>query len=109
MKFKDSLIGVDVSLALCAQTEPDLYFPEGTAGSITRQVLEAKKLCFECPILNLCFESAIKTPMIEDWGVWGGTSRNERTTMRRKPHVLKEHQKKIKEAEDANRIEEKAA
>lgn len=109
MKLRDSLTGVNVSLALCAQTAPDLYFPEGVSGSLTQGVHEAKVMCFECPILRPCFESALRTSMPEDWGIWGGTTRSERATMRRRPYLLKEHQLKMKEAEDANQVEGEAA
>jgi len=109
MKLRDSLTDVDVSLALCAQTAPEFYFPEGTAGSITRQSLNAKALCFECPIISSCFESAMETNWLEDWGIWGATTRHERADMRRKPFLLKEHRENIREALRAQQIEGEAA
>lgn len=107
--MKTNLMDVDVSLAVCAQTAPDMYFPEGKAGDITREVLNAKAMCFQCPIVSPCFESAMATVMIDDWGVWGGTTRHERANMRRKPASLKEHRRKVQEAEYANQIEGEAA
>jgi WhiB family redox-sensing transcriptional regulator len=107
MKTIDAFTSENSALALCAQTDPDLYFPEGTAGSITRSVLSAKAVCFECPLIRACFEMAMTFPMTDDWGVWGGSSRHERTLMRRKPHLLQNHQKQIEEVENANNFKGK--
>ena len=63
--------------ALCAETDPELFFPDKT--NISNGYL-AKKICNKCPLKQQCFEYAIK-----DWelkGIWGGTSERERWEIR---------------------------
>lgn len=60
--------------ALCAQTDPELFFPE--KGGSSRQ---AKKICGRCVYSqgdNECLEDALKQP--DSHGVRGGTSERER-------------------------------
>lgn len=61
--------------ALCAQTDPELFFPEksGTAEP-------AKRVCQNCPVINECLTYALDNGFVD--GVWGGTSGNERRRMR---------------------------
>ena len=56
---------------LCAQTDPELFFPE--KGGSTRQ---AKAVCAVCPVRAQCLEHALAHD--ERHGVWGGTSEPER-------------------------------
>ncbi|AOT62107.1 MULTISPECIES: WhiB family transcriptional regulator [Streptomyces] len=63
--------------ALCAQTGPELFFPE--PGSSTR---EAKFLCGLCEIREACLEYALTHD--ERFGVWGGLSEQERYELRRR-------------------------
>ncbi|MFV2119796.1 WhiB family transcriptional regulator [Streptomyces sp. Act-28] len=63
--------------ALCAQTGPELFFPE--PGSSTR---EAKSLCGMCEIREACLEYALTHD--ERFGVWGGLSEQERYALRRR-------------------------
>lgn len=62
--------------ALCAQTDPEAYFPE--KGGSTR---EAKQVCRACPVRPNCLEWAL----IHDvrFGVWGGLSERERRKLKR--------------------------
>lgn len=57
--------------ALCAQTDPELFFPD-KSGS-TR---EAKRVCQSCEVRTQCLEYAIANQ--ERFGVWGGLSERER-------------------------------
>ena len=57
--------------ALCAQTDPEAFFPE--KGGSTR---EAKKVCAVCPVRTECLEWALEHK--ERAGVWGGLSERER-------------------------------
>ncbi|WNM68991.1 WhiB family transcription factor [Mycobacterium Phage TribleTrouble] len=58
--------------ALCAQVDPDLFFPErGQPGA------PAKSVCARCPVIDQCREFALSSPT-ELWGVWGGLSQRER-------------------------------
>ncbi len=59
------------SEALCAQTNPEAFFPEG--GGSTQQV---KVICGNCPVRIACLNEALERG--ERFGIWGGTSWNER-------------------------------
>lgn len=60
-----------VADALCAQTDPEAFFP-GKGGSVR----DAKRICFRCPVRVECADYAI-TNSIEH-GVWGGLAPEER-------------------------------
>ena len=66
---------------LCAQTDPAIFFPDGTGNAITSQVKQAKKICTQCPVKAVCLEWAVDTG--QSAGVWGGLSEDERAPMRR--------------------------
>jgi WhiB family redox-sensing transcriptional regulator len=53
--------------ALCAQTDPDIFFPN--PGENARA---AKKICAACPVINECLKYALENG--EDEGVYGGMS-----------------------------------
>ena len=57
--------------ALCAQTDPDLWFPEGNPVEIRIKKQKAKAICSWCPVQAECLQFAVLTPYIQD-GVWGG-------------------------------------
>ena len=61
--------------AVCAQTDPDLFFPE--AGGSSKA---AKKLCADCPVKASCLAYALKNG--EEHGVWGGLSGYELKALR---------------------------
>jgi WhiB family redox-sensing transcriptional regulator len=63
--------------ALCAQTDPEIFFPE--KGGSTR---EAKKICEHCPVRDQCLEYALQND--ERFGIWGGLSERERRRLRRR-------------------------
>ena len=61
--------------ALCAQVDPELFFPElGGTGAA------AKAVCAACPVTALCL--ATFGPMVAE-GVVGGLSAQERRELRR--------------------------
>jgi WhiB family transcriptional regulator, redox-sensing transcriptional regulator len=62
--------------ALCAQTDPEAFFPE--KGGSTR---EAKKICGGCEVRTECLEYALAHD--ERFGIWGGLSERERRRIRR--------------------------
>lgn len=62
--------------ALCAQTDPEAFFPE--KGGSTR---EAKKVCRNCEVRVECLEYALDHH--EAFGIWGGLSERERHRMNR--------------------------
>ena len=69
------------NLAICRDTDPDLFFPVGTTGYALVQIDRAKQVCAECPVNSECLEYALETN--QDSGIWGGTSEEERRQLRR--------------------------
>jgi len=63
--------------ALCAQTDPEAFFPE--KGGSTR---EAKKVCTQCEVRAECLEYALAND--ERFGIWGGLSERERRKLKRR-------------------------
>jgi WhiB family redox-sensing transcriptional regulator len=63
--------------ALCAQTDPEAFFPE--KGGSTK---EAKQVCAGCEVRSECLEYALEHD--ERWGIWGGLSERERRRLRRR-------------------------
>lgn len=63
--------------ALCAQTDPEAFFPE--KGGSTR---EAKAVCAQCDVRSECLEYALEHD--ERFGIWGGLSERERRRLRRR-------------------------
>lgn len=62
--------------ALCAQADPDLFFPP--AGSDGQ---EAKQVCERCPVAQACLAEAMRVPA---YGVWGGTTYTQRRELARR-------------------------
>jgi WhiB family redox-sensing transcriptional regulator len=62
--------------ALCAQTDPEAFFPE--KGGSTR---EAKRICAGCEVRAECLDYALAQD--ERFGIWGGLSERERRRLRR--------------------------
>lgn len=62
--------------ALCAQTDPEAFFPE--KGGSTR---EAKRICRACGVRDECLEYALEND--ERFGIWGGLSERERRRLKK--------------------------
>ena len=70
---------------LCAQTDPEIFFPE-KGGS----VVQAKRLCAKCPARVECLIFALLNDELH--GVFGGLSARERQILRRRsPEALEQH------------------
>ncbi|WP_083411320.1 WhiB family transcriptional regulator [Arthrobacter sp. UCD-GKA] len=65
------------SEALCAQTDPEAFFPE--KGGSTR---DAKRVCGACNVRSECLEYALTND--ERFGIWGGLSERERRRLRKR-------------------------
>lgn len=63
--------------ALCAQTDPEAFFPE--KGGSTR---EAKKICLTCEVRDECLQYALEHD--ERFGIWGGLSERERRKLKKR-------------------------
>jgi WhiB family transcriptional regulator, redox-sensing transcriptional regulator len=61
---------------LCAQTDPDEFFP-GQGGDVRA----AKAVCAGCPVIEQCRAYALDRPGLS--GIWGGTGERERQFLRR--------------------------
>lgn len=61
---------------LCAQTDPEEFFPEQGGSSKT-----AKSICARCDVRPDCLAYALATD--QRHGIWGGTSERERRTLTR--------------------------
>ncbi|WP_331762338.1 WhiB family transcriptional regulator (plasmid) [Streptomyces sp. NBC_01527] len=66
----------------CEDEDPELFFPIGNTGPALLQIEEAKAVCRRCPRMVSCLEGALERN--EDSGVWGGTSEDERRSLRRR-------------------------
>ncbi|TFD05805.1 WhiB family transcriptional regulator [Cryobacterium sandaracinum] len=63
--------------SLCAQTDPEAFFPE--KGGSTR---DAKKICSSCEVKTQCLQYALAND--ERFGIWGGLSERERRKLRKR-------------------------
>lgn len=59
---------------VCAETDPELFYPEKGSGIGTR---DAKRICItSCDVREECLEGALERG--EPFGVWGGKTEPER-------------------------------
>jgi len=83
--------------AICAQTDPELFFPEKGQSSA-----QAKALCHTCLSESECLAYALRNH--ETFGVWGGTSEKERKAMRPSTGAaaaaVEERRKRVRELYD---------
>lgn len=64
--------------ALCAQTDPEAFYPEHND---RRSALVAKAVCRVCEVRSECLEYALEHN--ERFGIWGGLSERERRRLKR--------------------------
>jgi WhiB family redox-sensing transcriptional regulator len=67
--------------ALCAQTNPEAFFPE-KGGSVR----EAKRTCLSCDVARQCLKWALEND--EQFGIRGGLSPGERKKIIKNPSSL---------------------
>jgi len=67
----------DWSAALCAQADPEAWFPEKGVSPAS-----AKRVCRHCPIRRECLDWALATD--QRFGVWGGLSERDRRLVKRR-------------------------
>ncbi len=75
--------------ARCAKEPPELFFPEGAIiPSVARQRENAARvICGECAVQRPCLATALAYHAIDDYGVWGGTTAEERVILRREARI----------------------
>lgn len=69
--------------ALCAQADPDAWFPQESQQAVAAA---AKRICAACPVTAECLEHALSGA--DTWrgittGIWGGTTPRQRARIRR--------------------------
>ena len=62
--------------AACRRADPDLFFPEWTAGP---EIDRAKQICNSCPVRARCLDWALSHGA--PFGIWGGRTAAERYAM----------------------------
>jgi WhiB family redox-sensing transcriptional regulator len=66
--------------AACRDTDPELFFPIGTAGPGLAQAAAAKQVCDDCPVRTPCLGWALRHA--QQHGIWGGMTEPERAALR---------------------------
>jgi len=69
-------------LALCAQTDPELFFP-----GKGQPVRPAKRVCAGCEVRAECLQEALDRG--ERFGIWGGLTARERRALARQPRRVR--------------------
>jgi WhiB family redox-sensing transcriptional regulator len=69
------------SLSACRAEDPEMFFPAARTVTVFVQLARAKAVCARCPVTDDCLRYALATG--QQYGVWGGTSEEERKSMRR--------------------------
>ena len=67
--------------AACRNYPAPEVFDAGQVG--TPDWIEATNVCWGCPVKAPCLDEALAHHRSADAGIWGGTTRSERTGMRR--------------------------
>lgn len=65
----------------CVGKPQEGFFMENSSQTDPR-VLEALACCARCPVRKPCLDYAMRIPWASDFGIWGGTNRNQRLKMR---------------------------
>lgn len=65
-----------VAKAVCASTDPELFFVEFGGGNKA-----AERICSTCPVKAECLEYALDNN--EEYGVWGGVGSHGRRLIKR--------------------------
>lgn len=72
---------------LCAEVDPELFFPQEVEVSPTKMVsvyrdaAAAKEICYSCPLMAGCLEYALST---QEVGIWGGMTERQRDKLRKR-------------------------
>ena len=69
------------SRGACRDADPELFFPIMSAGPGIMQVARAKAVCARCGVQAECLQFAMES--VQDHGVWGGQTEEERRALRR--------------------------
>ncbi len=70
--------------ALCADEDPELWFPVGTTSTATADAVLAKNICRRCTVSQSCLERAEETGALH--GISGGLDTGERRRLKARTH-----------------------
>lgn len=71
--------------ALCRQTDPALFVPEGNSSDVYQAHEQAKAICRRCPVIEQCQDYALELATHATlWGVWAGRNARDIHAMVRK-------------------------
>jgi WhiB family redox-sensing transcriptional regulator len=70
------------SSGACRSADPDLFFPISSSGPASKQIARAKVICAGCRVRRECLEFALSHA--QTYGIWGGTTADERQRDRRR-------------------------
>ncbi len=76
----DAMTGHWSDQALCAQFDPELFFPV-LDNAAYANANRAKRVCANCPVSDPCLLYALEHNI--EFGIWGGTTRGDRRELRR--------------------------
>lgn len=82
----DLSLNLDSSRAKCKDhPNPDFFFSTVVTRDRYEYAEEQKEFCVGCPIINECFNYAL---YVDVRGVWGGSSYQERRTIRKRLNII---------------------
>nr|AJM87322.1 WhiB-family transcriptional regulator [Saccharopolyspora endophytica] len=86
-KLLTNLPGADLGVAPeCAETDPEVFFPEPGRVDLARQAIE---ICERCPVRDACLELAVRDG---EWGIWGGMTEGRRRKIRAERRLASQDQ-----------------
>ena len=68
--------------AACPTADPALFFPVGSTRPAADQTEKAQAAYARCSVTEMCLQYALES--IQDSGVWGGLSEDERRALKRR-------------------------
>ena len=72
--------------AACLDSDADFFVNSSSVGRgrhTNDSMAPALALCVSCAVTGDCLAFALATPEARDFGVWGGTTKGQRTKLRR--------------------------
>jgi WhiB family transcriptional regulator, redox-sensing transcriptional regulator len=60
----------------CQEHSTELFYPEARGRVLRAREERAKRICRECPVIDICREYALRAP--EPYGIWGALTPRER-------------------------------
>jgi hypothetical protein len=77
---------IQVKDPLCAQTDPEMFFPSDTKGDGYTTTRYAKDICAKCDYTVQCLITALMNK--EEYGIWGGSTVRERRSIKTKSQAV---------------------